>query len=377
MKNQSETYIEKKGNYKAKGKGEGKNVFLVFLKRLAMMLLAVLFIRTFLFDSYSIDSASMEGELLKGDIVFINKIKYGARVPSGIKIPFVAVRSPLFKVFGFNPYISSFAIPYFRFPAISTIKRDDILAFNIPVDKMPAPDLKVVYIKRCVGLPGDTIEIKGGLLFVNGAIQTFRQEQMLYKVVSKAPLNYYNTKDWQLHDYYSQVSTIKTFGNEDTYTYRLVANSESIEQVRKDPNLVDFSWSLDSVIFKDIDIYPHSVLFNWNKDNFGPIIIPGKGIEFDLDTLSSAVYFPVIHSYENGNYKLVDGKIFDESGSLVKRYHWKKNYYFMLGDNRTQSLDSRNWGFLPEDHIVGGVSFIWYSSGREGNRFNRIFKAPE
>ncbi|BBA17029.1 signal peptidase I [Blattabacterium cuenoti] len=300
---------------------------------------------TYIVQPFVIPTSSMERNLLVGDFILVSKIHYGLRMPiSPIYIPFTHNNI----IGNIKSYISIFQWPYFRFSPIQSIKRNDIVVFNFPKDSNhKIIDRKNHYIKRCVGLPGDLVSIKKGILFVNHKKEKpFLEKQQAYFIKTKnIPLNTeYLEKNMDIKD-------IEYFGEKNNeYFYQIMLNEKKAVSIKNlFENIIFIEKSILPIHFKERYIFPnHS---NWNRDFFGPLHIPKKGEFIKLNSKNIHIYNEIF------NYEKT--KKFDIS--LKKYYKVKKNYYFMMGDNRHNSYDSRYWGFVPEDHIVGKPIFIWMS----------------
>ncbi len=301
---------------------------------------------TYIVQPFVIPTSSMERTLLVGDFILVSKIHYGLRMPmSPICIPFFTHNNIIGNI---KSYISIFQWPYFRFPPIQSVQRNDIIVFNYPKDSNhKIIDRKDHYIKRCVGLPGDLISIKKGILFVNHKKEkSFLEKQQAYFIKTiNIPLNIeYLKNKMDIED----IECIEE--KNDEYFYQIMLNEKKATQIK---NL------FDNIVFIKKYILPihfkeHSIFMNysdWNRDFFGPLHIPKKGELVKLNSKNIHVYNEIF-TYEKVNK-------FDMTSK--KYYKVKNNYYFMMGDNRHNSSDSRYWGFVPEDHIVGKPIFIWMS----------------
>ena len=358
---------------------------------------AAAFIRMFLIEAYVIPTPSMEGSLKVGDFLFVSKAHYGIRTPmTVVQFPLMHNRLP------FNlgeSYTKNPSLPYYRLPAIETIDHNEPVVFNWPAGdsvvlfpdrsfsvfqlkqqtggKIP-PGVEIItrpidkkdhYIKRCVGLPGDSLEIRSGQLYINGvAAQNARHRQFFYKVTPAVNLK--KLEEWGV-----------SLGGSDRNAASQGYFHLDDEQVQKIKSL-GANYKVERV---PQDRFPGYVFPNdpkhfggWTVDDYGPIFIPKKGVTTPLDTSNLAFYARIIGVYEGNKLEVRNGKIFindQESNS----YTFKQDYYWMMGDNRHNSEDSRIWGYVPEDHIVGKPLFIWFSTKngniREGINWNRIFKS--
>ena len=368
-------FWKKKEKKKKKPKSEIKSWFNAIL----FAVIAATILRTFLIEAYTIPTSSMEKSLLIGDFLFVSKVSYGPRVPNTpLSFPLVHHTLPLTK--NTPAYLKWIQLDYHRMKGMGKIERNDCVVFNYPADDAIHPerpvDKKENYIKRCVGLPGDVIEIKNTGLFVNGEPQSTTEKmknQFRYYVktdgtlFSQKTLNKYNIYEGQI---------LSRNGD-----YELMLNNESLEAIRRFTYVkkVEKIVAEKGVKTNSTELIFPDDKFNWNLDNFGPLTIPAKGMTVDIDTQNIQTYRRVIESYEKNTLEIVDDNIYI-NGNLSKSYTFQMDYYWMMGDNRHNSLDSRYWGFVPEDHVVGKALFIWMSwdknkKGIHKIRWNRLFNA--
>ncbi|MEZ4852672.1 signal peptidase I [Flavobacterium sp.] len=359
---------------------------------LAFAIIVATFVHTYFIQPFTIPTSSLEKTLLVGDFLFVSKYNYGARTPMTTvaapmvhdTIPFLHTKSYLYNdnENEKDSWKNKFQLPYFRLPGYQKIERNDIVVFNWPADtvrqfftkerKYIKPiDKKSNYVKRCVGIPGDTIEIKNSILYSNGKpliLPERAKPQFSYKAVwDGTPINTdYLVQELQITDPAGQIAT-------DTLLFTALSN-EAAERLKNVPGIK----KLIPVIAteKEATIFPYNQ--NWNVDNLGPIYIPEKGKTVELNDETLPFYKKLITDYEHhtldvkGNEILIDGK-------PTTTYTFGQDYYWMMGDNRHRSEDSRYWGFVPEDHIVGKPIFIWMSwdSNAKGIankiRWNRLF----
>ena len=334
--------------------------------------IAATILRTFLIEAYTIPTSSMEKSLLIGDFLFVSKVSYGPRVPmTPLAFPLVHHTMP---IVGGKSYSESIKLPYHRMKGLGEVKRNDCVVFNWPAETLGRPiDKKENYIKRCVGLPGDTIEVVDAQLMVNGTPQEEfegMKKQFHYNVETKGsglnPKILYEKYDITEGGYgRNQNEYMLTLTNENKDVLATFPNVKTIERSVKPKNK-----------FEEY-IFPHSINFSWNEDNYGPLIIPKKGETINLTTKNLALYKDIIERYEGNKLEIVGGEILINK-TVATTYTFKMNYYWLMGDNRHNSADSRFWGFVPEDHIVGKALFIWMSwdknaKGLKKVRWNRLF----
>ena len=398
-------------------------------------------IRTFMFEFYKIPTSSMESTLMVGDFLCVSKMAYGPRVPQTfIQFPFVHHTLPLTKYH--KSYTDILRLPYMRMPGYRHLQRNDAVVFNYPDgdtvilqrqnesyygvmralerayshprahardyymsegwwhtyaelfnkygwDNHPGKAHEVLlseydvvyrpsdkrenYIKRCVGVPGDELRIVDGVLFVNGE-KAYKPEkqQFLYKVNHNgAGLNpgVRQRLDINEEDYRSGVSA--DIG---------CLHDAQVDAIRKVNGVTGVECLLDTPGVHDPDIFPYDPRYPWNKDNFGPLRIPKKGETVPLNDSTICLYRRIIRNYEGHDLQERDGKIYID-GVEAHQYTFAQNYYWMMGDNRHNSADSRFWGFVPEDHIAGRAAFVWLSLDKfkkvgEGKiRWRRMFRS--
>ncbi|MBC7747990.1 MAG: signal peptidase I [Methylotenera sp.] len=335
-------------------------------------------VHTYLIQPFTIPTSSLEKSLLVGDFLFVSKMNYGARVPmTTIALPMVHDSIPLTKN---KSYLTYPQLPYMRLPGIQNIDRTDIVVFNWPVDTVfkffdtskrrayKPVDKKSNYVKRCVGIPGDNLSIKDGVIYIDGKLLQLPERakpQFSYKVAfdGKTAVNLeYLFKDLDITD--------PAFFTDDTKrdTLFLSALTEAAAQrLKNTPGIT----AVVRQISKDVDngVFPH--INKWNRDNYGPIYIPEKGKTVSLTTETVPFYKAIISDYENNDLK-INGSEIRINGQIATSYTFGQNYYWMMGDNRHNSEDSRYWGFVPENHIVGKPVFIWLSIDPNGKGLNKI-----
>ncbi|MCY7350208.1 MAG: signal peptidase I [Cytophagaceae bacterium] len=338
---------------------------------------AATLIRWLLLEAFTIPTPSMENSLLVGDFLFVSKLHYGTRTP---KTP---LQMPLTHqtIWGTNipSYLDWIQLPQYRLPGFSSVKNGDVVVFNWPADDPKYPtDLKTNYIKRCIGIAGDVVEVREGQVFVNGkAMENPPGLQNEYVVSTSSIVNEKVFARFGIPSYaYEQyeANTSDSIASNDLKGYKIFANQATAEALKKEDFVKGVTMLSDkkgeSSAFDGL--YPQSPLYSWNKDNYGPIPVPKKGQEIILNAQNIALYRTVLEKYEGNEKVEITDNAVKINGEAVTKYTFKQDYYFMMGDNRHNSADSRYWGFVPNDHIVGKAVFIWMSIDSEAGVLNKV-----
>ncbi len=352
-----------------------------WVSSIVFAIVAATLVHTYFMQPYTIPTSSLEKSLLVGDFLFVSKFHYGARTPiTVVAAPMVHDSLPFIKA---KSYLKKPHLPYFRLLGFEKIKRNEIVVFNWPVDTVrffrdhskihidKPIDKKSNYVKRCVGIPGDSLEIKEGYVYINGERTVLPDRalpQYMHKVVtdgqqlSEASLKRYNVTEGGFYGDY----------------YMLYLTDENAAKLKANPFVKSITKQIAPKGTFDSGIFPHNKQYAWSIDNYGPIYIPEAGKTVELNAKSLPFYKRIIEVYENNNLTTNGDEIFI-NGKLATTYTFKQNYYWMMGDNRHNSEDARFWGYVPFDHVVGKPVFIWFSWDTNGQgiaekiRWERVF----
>ncbi len=327
-------------------------------------LIGAIFLKWLLFEAVMMPNSEMEATLFSGDFILVSKLHYGTRTPATpLQIPLTHQ-----KIGNMPAYLDWIQLPMWRLPAFSQLVHNDVITFNYPPENYHPIDQKTPFIGRCVGLAGDELEIKKSEIFINNVkitfVNTIKNTYLLTLKSGIKPdiLESFNITDaipfqgkWILYLTNNQFATLSKSSSYFNIV-PLVVPKESTVQSEK--------------------IYPHSHYFSWNADNFGQIKIPAKGLKIEATPQNLALYESIILQHENhSNTKIQNDSLFIDN-QYVTEYEFRQNYYFVLSDNRQNAMDSRFWGFVPENHIIGKAVLVWFSADSETNkiRWERIGK---
>ena len=410
----------KKTKYSDSKYKENSTSFGDWINSVLFAIIAATVVHNYIMQPFIIPTGSLEKTLLIGDFLFVSKFHYGARIPmTTVSLPMMHDTLPVFKI---KSYLNFPQLPYMRLPGFQKIKRNEIVVFNWPADtvrkffvkekgvKKPI-DKKSNYVKRCLGLPGDSLEIIDGLVYINGKLnilpdrarvqynhfiynskgvsskrlidakvkdfnRIYRIEnitQTSYKKISKYILGNISTdlKDFKVITSFEGLPNkiIKEIKQSEPYIEikEIIERKKQVNLTLSEANRIRNENIFDSITRKinnkisyNESFFPNNLKFNWNEDNFGPISIPKAGKTVYINNKNYPLYKKIIQDYEFNSIKKV-GDIYSINGIETSSYTFKQNYYWMMGDNRHSSEDSRFWGFVPEDHIVGKPVFIWFS----------------
>jgi signal peptidase I len=341
---------------------------------------AATLIRWLIMEAYTIPTPSMEKSMLVGDFLFVSKFHYGTRTPrTPLQLPLTHQKIWFTNI---PSYVDWVQLPTYRLPGFSEVKREDVVVFNVPPKDLNEGkdypiDLKTNYIKRCVAVSGDVLEIKNKQVIINGKPSDNPSEmQYSYLVTANDEINERNLDKLDLDpDDYTYLGRPEN----EKAVYQMFLTKSKAEELKTLPYVISVSDDYRTSEGPDMRTFPGSKYTPWNSDNYGPLTIPKEGMKIPVNDSTMAIYGTVIHDYDHNKDVIIkDGKL-TIAGKEVTEYTFNQNYYFMMGDNRHNSLDSRYWGFVPEDHIVGKGFFIWLSIDKYADfihkiRWSRFFK---
>ena len=406
------SYISKKTKY------IDEISFSNFEKSIGSIVFAVVIatiVHNYFLQPFVIPTGSLEKTLRVGDFLLVSKFHYGARIPSTvISFPMVHDTIPIIKT---RSYIKKPQLPYIRIPGFQEIKNNDIVVFNWPADTVrqffvkekgvvKPRDKKSNYVKRAIGIPGDSLEIRDGIVYLNGkenVLPDRAKPLYTYKIYSKNGVSSSKLKELDIEGFirkfivrnlsqesYTRLKEyILSISNTDENEYLIYTSDQGIpiKQVRElnldireiidnekelsltysDANKIKISNEFDTISrivektsFSNSIFFPGNNRFNWNNDQLGPIYIPKAGDKINLTINELPIYKKIIRDYENNNIEVVDNNIYINN-EISNEYTFKQDYYWMMGDNRYNSEDSRVWGYVPFDHVLGKPVFIWMS----------------
>jgi len=377
-----------------------------WISSILFAVVAATIVHTYFMQPFTIPSSSLEKTLLVGDYLFVSKFHYGARTPmTSVALPMVHDSLPLVKS---KSYFSKPQIPYFRLPGFQNIKRNDIVVFNWPVDTLvdirpgfmkgsvvKPIDKKSNYVKRCVGIPGDSLEVRDGYVYINGEKNQLPDRakiQFAYEVISKNALvaidqnrRYTNFPSKVLLERYgiTEIGLTNIDQEAQLFTHRVTLTEDAAEQLKNYPGIVSIDRYTLPKSFRDPEIFPYNSANAFNNSNFGPIFIPKAGTTVAITPQSIPYYKRIIEVYEGSEIGL-DHTISQTAsqvllnGEPITEYTFKMDYYWMMGDNRDNSQDARAWGYVPFNHVVGKPVFVWFSSDKyksfpKNIRWERMF----
>ena len=368
---------------------------------LVFALTVVLIIHAFYFKGFMIPSSSMEKSLNVGDFLFVSKVAYGPRVPQTlITFPFVQHTLPLTK--DVPSYLTWLELPYHRLPGLHEVRRNEVVVFNFPdgdtvssvfqsnisyntlvkevgrervwndketfgrITYRPV-DRRENFVKRCIGIGGDTLEIRDRQVYVNGE-KACNPEQLQFNYRIYPSPGVVSRKTWQ--ELGVSNDDLKMLFNPAYGTVPLTDGM--VEKLAAMPTVSKVEPIIEPAGWGDGRLFPFSPsVYAWNVDNYGPVYIPKQGDTLRLNLANLALYHRLITIYENNTLEIEDGKILI-NGEETDRYVCQMNYYWMMGDNRHNSADSRYWGFVPEDHVVGKAYIVWFSWNKDAHGLKKV-----
>jgi signal peptidase I len=391
--------------------------------------IAASIIRGYFIEAFTIPTSSLEKSLMVGDFLFVNKFAYGPKIPqTPLSFPFAHHTLPLTETK--KSYLEWIKLPYFRLPGFGKVKNNQIVVFNYPdgdtvalkqqntsyyqIVREEAMNLKNMdrgkhsdnfyqseawnivngpqkpygeitsrpvdkrdhYVKRCVGIAGDNLEVRRGEVYINGVKQEMPEHaQHRYIVRTNGDIfgenavsreNTHMLSNVVLLDkldiYVSEAGKIEGPANYDTSYYDLNMPVDVVEKVKNIPGVYFVTKKIEPRHYYDFRVFPHKPAYAWNNDNFGPLLIPRAGLTIPIDTHNLCLYEKIMNTYDDGiHHVTINGSQVLYDGKPISSYTFKQDYYFMMGDNRHNSADSRSWGMVPYDHIVGSPFFVWFS----------------
>lgn len=336
-----------------------------WLKAFLWAFLVAWVLRTFLIQGAFIPTGSMDRTLLAGDFVFITKYAYGQRLPiTPLAVPFMHQHLPFSH--SIPSYLNWIRLPYTRLGSCA-IRPNDVVVFNYPLDEEHPVDKRALYIKRCVAGPGDSIEIREKQVYLNGKhLPSLPSMQFTRHVKAAAQLK----QDW-----------LDSLGIRDgglvsnIFDYEFPLTDSMAAFMGKQPLISQVGLRLESKGNYQSHIFPHHSAYPFNNDFWGPLVVPKKGQSVQINDTTIALYERIIRDFERHTFEKKEGKFYID-GEATSKYTFEMDYFFMLGDNRDNSVDSRYWGFVPEDHIVGKAWRIFFSYGPNNSnlRWDRFFQ---
>jgi signal peptidase I len=341
-----------------------------WLEAIVFAVVVATLIRTFVVEAYTIPTPSMEKSLMVGDFLFVSKLSYGPRLPMTLlAFPLAHNTMPLL---GGPSYFEKPSLGYHRLWGFGKIRNNDVVVFNYPMDETRPVDKRDNYIKRCVGIPGDTLRLVDRALYINSRlVDEPKNSQHRYHLQTDG--NGFNPLVLRKMDV-SEGGQVTAQGD---FIFSLTKENASKMQSFANVKVME-PYTAPAQMFTE-EIFPHHSHYPWNIDQYGPVVIPAAGMRMPLDTHNLTIYRRAIEVYEGNKVEVRAGKIWI-NGKESNSYTFRMNYYWMMGDNRHNSLDSRYWGFVPEDHVVGKAVMVWLSLDYQESflskvRWKRLFSS--
>ncbi|NML63848.1 signal peptidase I [Hymenobacter sp. RP-2-7] len=344
-----------------------------WLNSLVFAVVAATLIRWSAVEAYVIPSESMEHSLLVGDYLFVSKLHYGPTTPqTPLQVPLTHQTLP---GLGWPSYSDLIQLPTYRFPGFSSVQRNDVVVFHVPHEQQRPADLRTFLVKRCIAVAGDTLTIRQGQVFLNGQPSVVAgQPQTTYFMAVAHP----NDEVRQaLHDHgvvdYTQPDGLPAAvvdPETGTTGYVISCPAPVAAYFRQQPYVQ--ALTVAGGVLPANTLFPDAADFHvsgalsaaprgWQLDNYGPLPVPKKGQTIQLTPANAAIYYKIVSQYEHNQGITWQNGMIAQHGRPLTSYTIKQNYYFMMGDNRHNSEDSRFWGFVPEDHVVGKAVLVWFS----------------
>ncbi|MEQ8522589.1 MAG: signal peptidase I, partial [Vicingaceae bacterium] len=323
-----------------------------------------LVVKSFLFDVFIVPTTSMSTALKPGDVIFVNKLRYGPKITSTpIALPFLTKYIPYSG--GWKSYSEIIRIPYYRLPGYHKIERGDLLVFNYPMDDLFPVDHRTYFVKRCLGLPGEKVEIVANALLINDSvIKNPPSLSYLFRLKVSSPID----------DLLDEHGIIEGGRFENASTWELSLDLKQRDALKQDNRVLSIEQLVMPEGHTDDGLFPSSYTTGFTLSDYGPVSVPKKGKCFTLSKANLALYGTLIEKYEGHQLEISpEGEVFIDK-IQVGEYCPELDYYFVMGDNRFNSSDSRHWGFVPEDHIIGKANMVMYASDNSGINWKRMFK---
>lgn len=358
---------------KRKKQEEPKSFVKEWFNSIVFAVIAATLIRWTAVEAFVVPTPSMENTILVGDYLFVSKFHYGTRTTTTpLQIPLTHQKIPGTSI---PSYLDWIRLPSYRLPGFSEIKREDVVVFNVPPlslnDGVDHPvQLKTFYVKRCVGVPGDLIRIVDSRLIVNDeSLAIMAGTKFKYKILAREGLS---TRTMKVLGIDNNDAHYMGRSEDGSSVYIMYLTAGQVSEIRNASYISSVAKMIMDKNESESDIFPGTEYFKGNGDNYGPVRIPKKGMTIILNDSTLAAYGETIKLYDSPGEIVINNNKMYRNGVSITEYTFGQDYYFMMGDNRHNSLDSRYWGFVPYDHIVGKPLFIWMSIDSDADFIHRI-----